>query len=377
MAEFNKGATEAIVSAFPTLVAVPTESSALLLSGDASANDGMIPIPLLARTLLRWRGEAADVTALNALASPRHMDYAFVTAANSYAIYNEDDTSWGLLYTKPDATFTHNASTVDLALVGATGDTIDGATNVTAGVATAQQITDLETVISDFAAHEAAADPHPQYLTQTEADALYEDAGAVATHEAAGDPHPQYLTQAEGDAAYAPISSTNTDLTNTPAATEVTVESSTGNNTSIVGATDSLAGVMTAQQVTDHDELVSNAAIQREKDVTIASAANVDIPVDDVQAYVNVTLFDGDNNLTLTELDTRLNNDFLHREVTLVLNQPASPANTVTVTITGLAFGRQVASQPALGAGGETDYWTIRVNGTGGGGETPVLIGYY
>jgi len=65
-------------------------------------------------------------------------------------------------------------------------------------------------------AHEAAPDPHPQYLTSAEADVLfltpaegnaaYDALGAavavVVAHEAAGDPHPQYLTPAEGNAAY-------------------------------------------------------------------------------------------------------------------------------------------------------------------------------
>src|SRR5690349_9100216 len=34
----------------------------------------------------------------------------------------------------------------------------------------------------------------------------FEAAGAVAAHEAAANPHPTYLTQAEGDAAYAALS---------------------------------------------------------------------------------------------------------------------------------------------------------------------------
>jgi len=68
--------------------------------------------------------------------------------------------------------------------------------------------------------HEAAADPHPQYLTPAEGNAAYDALGAaaaaVAAHEGAVDPHTQYLTAAEGDAlfltpaegnaAYAPIS---------------------------------------------------------------------------------------------------------------------------------------------------------------------------
>lgn len=60
-----------------------------------------------------------------------------------------------------------------------------------------------ETAIGDaIAAHEAQSNPHPNYLTQTEGDALYEATGAVAAHAAAGDPHPQYLTQTEADALY-------------------------------------------------------------------------------------------------------------------------------------------------------------------------------
>lgn len=77
------------------------------------------------------------------------------------------------------------------------------------------------------AAHEADPDPHPQYTTAAEAaaaapvqsvngetgavvlsatdvgaDAAGTAAAAVAAHEAALDPHPQYLTQTEGDARY-------------------------------------------------------------------------------------------------------------------------------------------------------------------------------
>lgn len=72
------------------------------------------------------------------------------------------------------------------------------------------------------AAHVAAPDPHPGYLTQAEGDSRYrqsataltdgdipagiardsEVASAISTHVAAADPHPGYLTQAEGDGRY-------------------------------------------------------------------------------------------------------------------------------------------------------------------------------
>jgi len=82
--------------------------------------------------------------------------------------------------------------------------------------------------------HEAAADPHPQYLTENEADAKYALIGSggaggdpagtaaalLAAHEAAADPHPQYLTQSEGDALYQPIGSGGgtSELIRTPVA---------------------------------------------------------------------------------------------------------------------------------------------------------------
>lgn len=53
------------------------------------------------------------------------------------------------------------------------------------------------TAASAVAAHVAAGDPHPVYLTASEGNAAYEVAGAVAAHAAAGDPHPTYMTSAE------------------------------------------------------------------------------------------------------------------------------------------------------------------------------------
>lgn len=67
-----------------------------------------------------------------------------------------------------------------------------------------------------IAAHLAASDPHPIYLTQTEANALYDALGAasaaVAAHVAAGDPHPTYLTQAEADALYDALGAAAADV---------------------------------------------------------------------------------------------------------------------------------------------------------------------
>jgi len=56
------------------------------------------------------------------------------------------------------------------------------------------------------AAHVAAGDPHPQYLTPTEGNAAYDANGAassaVSAHVSASDPHTQYHNNARGDARY-------------------------------------------------------------------------------------------------------------------------------------------------------------------------------
>jgi hypothetical protein len=75
---------------------------------------------------------------------------------------------------------------------------------------------DAGTAAAAVAAHSAEGDPHAQYLTPAEADALYdpigEAAAEVAAHAALGDPHPGYLTPSEGNAAYQPLDSDLTTL---------------------------------------------------------------------------------------------------------------------------------------------------------------------
>jgi len=85
---------------------------------------------------------------------------------------------------------------------GANGPANVQATQLANRTAYLKSIVDPLAAAETVAQHKAAADPHPQYLTQAEGDALYDALGAVTTHEAAADPHPQYLTQAEGDALY-------------------------------------------------------------------------------------------------------------------------------------------------------------------------------
>ena len=68
-----------------------------------------------------------------------------------------------------DLSATYASSTVTV--VSSSGDdaTLNAATASTAGVMTAAAFTALEGVVGDFAAHEAALDPHPQYTTAAEA----------------------------------------------------------------------------------------------------------------------------------------------------------------------------------------------------------------
>jgi hypothetical protein len=60
--------------------------------------------------------------------------------------------------------------------------------------------TDAE-VAAAVAAHAAAPDPHPVYLSAAEGNAAYEAAGAVAAHTAAVDPHTGYQKESERGAA--------------------------------------------------------------------------------------------------------------------------------------------------------------------------------
>jgi hypothetical protein len=75
---------------------------------------------------------------------------------------------------------------------------------------------ELDAKDAALAAHEAAGDPHAQYLTEAEATALYDSLGAasaaVASHVGDVDPHPGYLTPSEGNAAYQALDGTLTAL---------------------------------------------------------------------------------------------------------------------------------------------------------------------
>ena len=113
----------------------------------------------------------------------------------------------GIAYEK----INENFSEIYAALLGA-GGTV-GFWGQIGGILSAQ--TDLAAALAGketagaVAAHEALGDPHAQYLTTSEGNALFDASGAasssLAAHLLAADPHPGYLTPAEGASLYAPI----------------------------------------------------------------------------------------------------------------------------------------------------------------------------
>lgn len=96
------------------------------------------------------------------------------------------------------------------------------------------------------ATHEAASDPHPQYLTTAEGNAAYDSAGAassaVTTHEAASNPHPVYLTQAEGDSLYATTGHSHSGLAPTGGTTGQVLKKQSNTNYDYAWDTDQSGG---------------------------------------------------------------------------------------------------------------------------------------
>jgi hypothetical protein len=87
-------------------------------------------------------------------------------------------------------------------------------------------------------------------LTQAEGDAAYESDGAVAAHEGAANPHPAYLTEAEADALYVELDQTEwIDLTDTG---ETTLHTHPGGSHPDLATHDTL-GLATDAELTAHE----------------------------------------------------------------------------------------------------------------------------
>lgn len=86
---------------------------------------------------------------------------------------------------------------------------------------------------------------------QSATDVTTAASNAIAAHIAAADPHAQYLTQSEGDQRYAPAGITGTtNLTATASPTGITVNSDTGTDAPLPLADSTNAGLMAPEQVT-------------------------------------------------------------------------------------------------------------------------------
>ncbi len=129
------------------------------------------------KTLTVQIGEVKDVVQALSVAPAPAKDYGFEFNEEMEVRFKRNDGTWG-----PWVSL--------IAMIGAGGGGSSGG-----GVDLATMNAAINAAI---AAHEGAVNPHPVYLTQAEANLLYDAIGAaaaaVAAHEAAGNPHPQYLT---------------------------------------------------------------------------------------------------------------------------------------------------------------------------------------
>ena len=115
------------------------------------------------------------------------------------------------------------------------------------------------------------------YYTNARADARV--AAGIASHEAAADPHPQYLTQPEGDAAYAPLAHVG------------------AGSTAHAAATTSVAGFMSAADKAKLDGITSGATAYTDENAQDAVGAaiaagtgdGVSLAYDDAGNKINAT----------------------------------------------------------------------------------------
>ena len=151
-----------------------------------------------------------------------------------------------------DLSITHNASDVDIAIENGADITLAAATTSAAGAMTSSDKTKLDGIEAnakdDQVASEVATTPSGNLVASNVQDALDE-------------------LQTEIDAI-----PTGTDLTKTVAATTITVESSTGNDTVLPAATTTLSGVMTAADKTKLDAIEAGADVTDSTNVDAAGA---------------------------------------------------------------------------------------------------------
>ena len=191
-------------------------------------------------------------------------------------------------------------------------------------------------------------------------------AAAVAAHVAATDPHPQYLTPAEGNAAYAPISHTHTASQ---------ISDSTGTGRALLTAADAAAGrtALGLGTAATHNTGTSGAT------VPLLNGANTWSGVNNFSAGLGI------GTTALTGFNLRISRamtggtvavgvrveSIIQSDVTSVAHVFSSLATTAAATFTLGHLAHFRAAQPALGAG-STVHTQIgfEANGTIVGGVT-------
>lgn len=320
--------------------------------------------------------------------------------------YNQAGDSWILVQMATQADLTahlndtddaHDASAISFA--AATGFV---ATNAQAAIEEARS--DAQGFVTT---HEAAGDPHPQYLTTTEANALYhalstdlatqveldahindttaahaasaiaftpvgsiastdvaaalaeiatEYAAADSAHVAAGDPHTQYHTDARGDARYWQLT---TDL-----ATQAELNAHESDTTSVHGIADTANLVLrtTSNALTGSRIEIGNGtkALELWADATAARITSKDATeiivghALEVAANFNVTgtLSVGDVALAEIIRDTIGSALVAGTDVSISVNDGADTITINAVGVPNIAYGTTAPSSPATG-----DYW--------------------
>jgi hypothetical protein len=197
-----------------------------------------------------------------------------------------------------------NGTEIDIDIENGSGITLDPATTSVAGVMTAADKTKLDGI--DASADVNVGTNIAESTTTNTTVIVTSSTGNNATLNSATTSRAGLLSKAKFDEIVAnslKASDVNhnvsTNLTNTPSATEVTVNSSDGNNTSISGANSTDAGVMTKAIFDEH--VVNNAKVSNVDETTtsISLASNILTYTDEdgTDTDIDLSLYLDDSNL--------------------------------------------------------------------------------
>ena len=197
-----------------------------------------------------------------------------------------------------------NGTEIDIDIENGSGITLDPATTSVAGVMTAADKTKLDGI--DASADVNVGTNIAESTTTNTTVIVTSSTGNNATLNSATTSRAGLLSKAKFDEIVAnslKVSDVNhnvsTNLTNTPSATEVSVNSSDGDNTSIAGANSTDAGVMTKAIFDEH--VVNNAKVSNVDETTtsISLASNILTYTDEdgTDTDIDLSLYLDDSNL--------------------------------------------------------------------------------